>query len=271
MMSALSDTWQIVLRDLRARIRMPVFIFMTLFQPILWLVLFTQIFKQTLGSGMGGISIWGTDITYTQGFAPAVIVMTVLFGSAFAGFGTLMDIDAGIMSKMLATPVTRVSIITGRVIATVVVGIIQAIIVFIVAAIMGVHVKTGVPGVLFVFLLVALLGMGFAAFSNGLALLLRRQETVMAVVNLFTMPLMFMSTMMMPATYNNNGIIVRILPHWLDVARHYNPVDYCIVGVRDLMLYGYVWSDLWKSLVVLCAFAVVMVAFGTTMFRTKAE
>ena len=129
-----------------------------------------------------------------------MIVMTVLFGSAFSGFGTLMDIDAGIISKMLATPVNRVSIITGRVIATVMVGIIQASVIFIVATIMGVHVETGVPGVLFVLFLAALLGMGFAAFSNGLALLLRRQETVMAVVNLLTMPLMFLSTMMMPAS-----------------------------------------------------------------------
>jgi ABC-2 type transport system permease protein len=256
MTSVLFDTWYIVLRDLRARIRMPVFIFISLFQPILWLVLFTQIFK-SLGnmSGLGGSS-------YLEFFAPGVIVMTVLFSSAFSGFATLMDIDGGILAKMLATPVTRVSIITGRVIATVLTGIIQALIVFIVAAIMGVHVATGAPGVLLVLLLVALLGMGFAAFSNGLVLLLRRQETFMAVINLITMPLMFMSSMMMPA---------QLLPNWLDTVRHFNPVDYAIVGVRNLMLTGYVWSDLWKSLVVLCAFAVVMVAFGTMMFRTKAE
>lgn len=259
MIDALPDTWYIVMRDLRTRIRMPVFIFISLFQPILWLVLFTQIFK-SLGGSIG--SAVGPGVSYLQFFAPGVIVMTVLFGSAFAGFGTLMDIDSGVLSKMLATPVTRVSIITGRVIASVIVGVIQALIVFIVAAIMGVHVATGVPGVLFVLLLAALLGMGFAAFSNGLALLLKRQETVMAVINLFTMPLMFLSSMMMPP---------QLLPHWLDTARHFNPVDYAIVGVRDLVLNGYVWSDLWKSLVVLGAFAAVMVAFGTLMFRTKAE
>jgi ABC-2 type transport system permease protein len=229
---------------------------MTLFQPILWLVLFTQIFKS-----LGG-SIAGAGVSYLQFFAPGVIVMTVLFGSAFAGMGMLMDIDSGVLSKMLATPVTRVSIIMGRVIAAVIVGLVQALIVFIVAAIMGVHVATGIPGVLLVLLLAALLGMGFAAFSNGLALLLRRQETVMAVVNLFTMPLMFLSSMMMPS---------QLLPSWLNTARHYNPVDYTIVGVRGLVLTGYVWSDLWKSLVVLGVFAVVMVTFGTLMFRTKAE
>jgi ABC-2 type transport system permease protein len=256
MMRALSDTWQVVMRDIRVRIRMPVFIFMSLFQPILWLVLFTQIFKS-----LGG-SIAGADVSYLQFFAPGVIVMTVLFGSAFSGMGMLMDIDSGVLAKMLATPVNRLSIMTGRVIATVIVGIVQALIVFIVAAIMGVHVKTGFPGMLLILLLAALLGMGFAAFSNGLALLLKRQETVMAVVNLFTMPLMFLSSMMMPSQF---------LPHWLDVARHYNPVDYAIVGVRGLVLTGYVWSDLWKSLVVLGAFAIVLVAFGTLMFRTRAE
>jgi ABC-2 type transport system permease protein len=259
MINALSDAWYIVLRDLRTRMRMPVFIFMTMFQPILWLVLFTQIFK-SLGGTLS--SVGGADISYLQFFAPGVIVMTVLFGSSFSGFGTLMDIDAGILPKMLATPVTRVSIITGRVIATVIVGIIQALMVFIVAAIMGVHVETGVPGVLFVLLLAALLGMGFAALSNGLALLLRRQETVMAVVNLFTMPLMFLSTMMMPAN---------LLPNWLNTARQFNPVDYAIVGVRDLVLNGYIWSDLWKSLVVLVAWAIVGVIFGTLMFQRRTE
>jgi len=254
--NAVADTWFLVLRDLRVRIRMPMFIAMSLFQPVLWLVLFTQIFK-SLGNmpGLGGSS-------YLQFFAPGVVVMTVLFGSAFAGFGMLMDIDMGILSKMLATPVTRVSIITGRITATVMVLIIQALIVFIIAVIMGVHLATGVPGMLFALFLAALLGLGFAAFSNGLALLLRRQETVMVITNFYTMPLMFLSSMMMPGA---------VLPGWLNTARHFNPVDYAIVGVRDLVLTGYVWSDLWRSVVVLSGWAAAGVAFGMLMFRARAE
>ena len=255
-MKIISDTWYITLRDLRARIRMPVFIFMTLFQPILWLVLFTQIFKSLGGMlGPGGGS-------YLQFFAPGVLVMTVLFGSAFSGFGMLMDMDMGILSKMLATPVTRISVIAGRVIATVVVLLIQALIIIILALIMGVHFKTGVPGVLFTFFLLSLLGLGFAAFSNGLALLLKRQETVMAVTNLLTMPLMFLSSLMMPAA---------LLPGWLNTVRQINPIDYAVIGARDLISNGYIWHDLWLSMVVLAALAVAGVAFGTLMFRTRAE
>jgi len=255
-MNTISDTWYITMRDLRSRIRMPVFIFMTLFQPILWLVLFTQIFKSLGGMlGPGGGS-------YLQFFAPGVLVMTVLFGSAFSGFGMLWDIDTGILSKMLATPVTRISVIAGRVIATVVVLLIQALIIVILALIMGVHFKTGVPGVLFTFLLLSLLGLGFAAFSNGLALLLKRQENVMAVTNLLTMPLMFLSSLMMPAA---------LLPGWLNTVRQINPIDYAVVGARDLISNGYIWHDLWLCFVVLAALAVVGVTFGTLMFRARAE
>lgn len=260
MIWALSDTWYVFLRDLRTRIRMPMFIFMSLFQPVLWLLLFPKIYEKVLGAG--GFSVWGPGVTFVQGFAPGVVVMTVLFGSAFSGMGMLMDMDSGVLSKMVATPVNRVSIITGRVIATVTVGVVQALIIFLIAAIMGVDVKTGVPGVLLALLLVALLGTGFAAFSNGIALLFKRHETVMATTNLLTMPLIFLSSTMMPGS---------ALPDWLNTVRQFNPMDYAVVGIRTLMIRGWVWSDLWPSVVVLAAVAAVMVAFGTLMFRTRAE
>jgi len=237
-MNLVADTWFQMQRHLRTELRVPVWIFVTLFQPIIWLVLFTQVFKSLSDMpGLGGFS-------YLQFFAPGVVVMTVIFGSAWAGFGMLHDIDMGILSKMLATPVTRGSIIMSRVIASMVVLIVQSLIIFTIAVIMGVNLATGVPGVLFTIFLILLLGLGFAAFSNGLALLFKREEPLIGVITFATLPIMFLSTTMMPAD---------MLPDWLNTVRHFNPVDYAIVGVRDLVLYGYIWSDLWRSLVVLSA------------------
>jgi ABC-2 type transport system permease protein len=266
-MNALKDTCYITLRDLRTRIRMPIFIFMSLSQPILFLLLFPQIFK-SVGSGMlpGGI-------TYLQFFTPGILVMTGLFSAVFSGMSTIMDMDTGILSRMMATPVTRVSIILGRVIATVVVILAQAVVMLVIALILGVHIKTGFGGVLLALLLIGLLGLTLSAFSNGLAVLLKRQETLMAATNLVTMPLMFLSTMMMPK---------EALPGWLNTVTHFNPIDYTIVGVRDLILgkydptlnayvNGYVWSDLWRSFAVVCGVAVVGIVFATLMFRTKTE
>jgi ABC-2 type transport system permease protein len=254
-MNFLSDIWVQTLRHLRTQIRMPIWIFINIVQPIIWLLLFPQIFKSV--SSLPGI---GGD--YLQFLAPGVVVMTVLFGSAWAGMGLLHDIDMGILSKMLATPVTRVSIITSRVIASMVVLVIQALIIFTIAVIMGVNIATGVPGVLLAICLISLLGLGFAAFSNGLALLLRRPEPLIGVINFIALPTVFLSSTMMPS---------ELLPGWLDTVRHFNPVDYAVVGVRDLVLTGYVWSNLWRSLLVLGAWAAAGITFGTLMFRTRAE
>jgi ABC-2 type transport system permease protein len=84
----------------------------------------------------------------------------------------------------------------------------------------------------------------------------------MATTNLLTLPLMFLSTMMMPK---------ELLPGWLQTVTNFNPVDYTIVGVRSLILEGYVWSDLWPSFAVLGGIAVVMVIFATLMVRRRVD
>ena len=254
-MNLLADIWFQVIRHLKTQIRMRVFIVMNLIQPIVWLLLFPQIFKAVSNMpGIGG--------SYLQYLAPGVVVMTVLFGSAWTGMGMLHDIDMGILSKMLATPVTRVSIITSRVIASMVMLVVQALIIFTIAVIMGVDLATGVPGVLLSIVLISLLGLGFAAFSNGLALLFKRPEPMMGVINFIAMPTVFLSSTMMPA---------QLLPGWLDTVRQFNPVDYAVVGVRGLVTSGYVWSELWLSFLILLAWAAVGITFGTLMFRTRAE
>jgi len=255
MMNLLSDVWFQVIRGLRTQFRMKIFILMNIVQPVIWLLLFPQIFKSL--SSMPEIG--GSYLNY---LAPGIVVMTVLFGSAWAGMGMLHLIDMGILSKILATPVTRVSIIISNVVASMVVLVMQAIIIFIIAVIRGLDIATGVPGVLLSLVIVMLLGLGFAAFSNGLALLFKRAEPLMGVINFVAMPTMFLSSIMMPP---------ELLPGWLDTVRQFNPVDYAVVGVRGLVLEGYVWSDLWLSLVILAAWAAAGITFGTLMFRARAE
>ena len=255
-MSLVADTWFQIIRHVRTQVRMPIWIIINLVQPIIWLALFTQVFKSLSDlPGLGGVS-------YLQFFAPGVIVMTVLFGSAWSGMGMLHDMDMGVLSKLMATPVTRLSIILSRVIASMAILLVQALIIFIIAVAMGVDLATGAPGVLLTIVLVSLLGLGFAAFSNGLALLLKRQEPLIGIINFIALPTVFLSSAMMPP---------ELLPDWMDTVRRFNPVDYAVVGVRGLVLTGYVWSELWRSLVVLSGWAVVGTVFGTLMFRSKAE
>lgn len=251
----LTDTWHQIIRHVRTELRIPIWIVVNLSQPILWLILFTNIFQNTFALAMPGIS-------YLQIFAPSVVVMTVMFGSSWAGMTMLEDIQMGILSKMLATPVSRTSIIMSRVVGSMVMLVIQALIIFFIALIMGLNIVTGVGGVLFTIFLLILLGMGFSAFSNGLALIFQRQETLIAVINFVSLPVLFLTSAYVPS---------QLLPRWLDILRQGNPVEYAVVGVRSLVNDGWIWDDIWKALVVLGLWAVIGITFGALLFRKKAE
>jgi ABC-2 type transport system permease protein len=201
-------------------------------------------------------------VNYVQHFSPAVIVMTVMFGSVWSGMGLLMDIEKGVLSKMLATPVSRMSIILARVTGSMVMLIVQALIIFGIALILGLNIATGVPGVIYTLFLITLLGFGFAGLSCGLALLFRRQETLIAVINFIALPVMFLTSSFVPS---------RFLPRWIDTIRQLNPVEYAISGVRSVVTDSWIWDDQWKALLVLSLWMLAGIAFGTLMFRKRGE
>lgn len=233
---------------------MPVWIFMNLIQPIIWLVLFSQLFES-----LGNMPGFPTG-SYLQFFAPGVVVMTALFGSAWSGMGLIREIDTGILTKMLATPVSRVSIILSKVLATVVPLVVQVLIIFLIAWIMGASPATGAGGILLSIFFVILMGLGLAGLSHALAILFQKAEPLIAVVSFLTLPLMFLSSSMMP---------IQMLPDWIDTARRFNPIDYTVESVRTLFISGYDWHLLIVNMVILAIFAAVMIILATMMFRIR--
>ena len=108
-MDFLRDTWYLFLRLIQATLRMPVFVIISIVQPVLWVLLFGQLFsKVTTIQGFESSS-------YVQFLAPGIAIMTALFGAAYSGMGILGDIDRGVLDRMLATPVSRGAMIAGRI------------------------------------------------------------------------------------------------------------------------------------------------------------
>ena len=113
-MTLLSDTRYIFIRYLTKLVRTPILLFFSLFQPILFLVLFTQLLTK-LAKVSRNIthSKWSPN-AYLE-FAAAGIVMQNAFGSALqSGNSIVADIDSGFLQKMLVTPVSRSAILLGR-------------------------------------------------------------------------------------------------------------------------------------------------------------
>jgi len=253
-MSAILDTWYLFLRNLRNSKRMPMIWTMSLIQPLVWLLLFGQLFRNV-------VSIPGFPAdSYLAFLAPGVIVMTALFGATFSGIGTLLDIDLGYLDKMLVTPVNRNSIILSRVGEDVVRIVAQVIVIVVIALLMGAGFTTGFAGFATTIAIVVFMVIGFAGFSNILALRIREHQGFMMMVNFLTLPLMFLGSAMMP---------VEMLPKWLQTVTKFNPVTYAVDGIRVLMNTGFDGVVLVQSFLVLGAVAVVMMGTATVLFRRR--
>ena len=253
-MNVVSDTWFLFVRHIKVSVRNPIWLFVNLVQPLVWLGIFSRVFENLVN--LPGF----TSDSYLQFFAPGVIIMTVLFGSAWTGMNIIQDMDLGILDKMLATPVSRVSIVLGRVFGSVTTLVGQALVIFLIAWIMGVNVATGVPGVLLTLVVVVLLGLGVAGLSYGLAILMKKPDPLIAFISFITLPLMFLSSSMMPGD---------LLPQWIRTAKTFNPVSHAVESVRSLVIVGYEWDVILPDLLILAGLATLMIAWATSMFRFR--
>ncbi|HEV3460394.1 MAG TPA: ABC transporter permease [Thermoanaerobaculia bacterium] len=217
MMEAAADLWHLFVRLVRANLRMPVFVVISIVQPVIWVLLFGQLFR-----AVTALPGFGAD-SYVQFLAPGIAIMTALFGAAYSGMGMLADIDRGVLDRLLATPVARGALLAARILYSAAQVAVQAGIILLVSAAVGARPHGGAAGIAVVLAVAALLGAAFAAFSNALALLTRRQELVIAAMNFVVLPSTFLSSMMMSAN---------LMPSWIRAAALFNPVNWAVVAAR---------------------------------------
>jgi len=247
----LNDTGHLLLRHLRTTLRLPIWIAVTLIQPVIWLTIYGQLFRSV-------VEIPGFAATsYIQFLTPGVVIMTALFGSAWSGMGLIEDLTDGVMDRMLATPVSRAALISARVLHAALTVAVQSVIILLFGMALGARIAGGLPGFLAILMLGALLGAGMSALSNGLALVTRREETLIAVINFFGLPLTFLSTAFMAA---------ELMPGWIRALSRANPVNWAVVASRDAML-GQAWGGVAKAASMLAGFMLVSVWISTQAFR----
>ena len=250
-MTAFLDAYYMLGRLLRASWRQPIWVVVELIQPVIWLLLYGQLFRKvTEIPGFGAAS-------YIQFLTPGVAVMTALFGSAWAGMGLIDDFDRGVLDRLLTTPANRTAIILARVLHSGIVGAVQTLIILFIGVALGARIATGALGAGMLLVVALLLGGGFAAASNGLALLVRREETFIAVLNFFTLPLTFLSASLMSQA---------LMPPWMQVAARLNPVNWAVVAARASFGPSSHWGPLGADVVWLLAFTVATSAFATWAF-----
>ncbi len=131
-MTAMTQTYFMTGRHVRALLRQPWYIAASLSQPVIWLILFGALF-----SGVTAIPGFGGGSSYIDYLVPAILVMTALFSCGWSGMGIIEDLDRGIMDRFLVSPVHRSAIITGRTLYEMVALLVQALIIGGLALLLG--------------------------------------------------------------------------------------------------------------------------------------
>jgi ABC-2 type transport system permease protein len=245
------DTWWMVVRQAINLMREPIWIALLLIQPMIWLLLYGQLFSR-VPSLRGGAS------TYVEFLLPGIVVMNAFFGGTWAGMAMITDLDRNVVSRFLATPASRLSIVLSQVVRSGLTAAIQALIILIVGLALGVRVSEGVLGWLVVILVGALVAMPFAAISNGIALLVRREATMIATANFVGLPLMFLSSIL---------IQQRVMPGWMSQVSRFNPVNWGVRAARDAVVVGGHWDAVGAYMLLLIALTAVTSLFATWSFR----
>jgi len=248
----LSDTWHLFNKYLIISFRTPLWSLFNLIQPLIWLVIFGQLFRNM--AQLPGFP----EGSYMDFFVPGVLIMTVLFGSSWSGVSLLREITAGSVDKMLVAPISRVSIVLSRVLHSAVQVMIQAFIILIAAALIGTNINPSFFPLLGGLVVILLLGVGFAALSNGFAIMIQREEPLVVIGNLMTLPLMFFSTAMVPQSF---------MPDWIAVISQFNPINYAVEAVRGTMVGELNASDFFIGLGVVGAFAAVSLMWAVSAFN----
>jgi ABC-2 type transport system permease protein len=136
---------------------------------------------------------------------------------------------------------------------------IQAVIILLVALALGVRVHTGIAGWLVIILAGILVNSAFAGISQAIALLTRREATMIAVANFIGLPLLFLSTTMIARPQ---------MPGWMQTAARFNPVDWGVRASREVVLPGTDWGSVAWHLLLLLALSALTAGWATSTFRT---
>ncbi len=200
--------------------RVPWGLGVSLIQPLIWIVLFGNVFRSVAQvPGFGGNS-------YLTFLVPGVLMMTMLAFGAWAGTGFIDDIRSGVMDRLLSSPVSRSALVAGQLAQQLALSLVQGVVLLAIGWAAGARYGGGVTGLVLSLVASLLLAAAFCSVSAAVALTARDQTALIGISTLVVLPATFLSTALMP---------VALLPHWVEATARFNPLTWATEIARTAM------------------------------------
>jgi len=246
-MKLMRDTALIFERQIQLLLRNPVWIFVGVFQPVMYLLLFAPLLKPALQVS--------SNAEAYEIFVPGLLVLLAIFGGLFQGFGLIAELRAGVIERSRVTPVSRLALLLGRSLRDVVSLIVQAIIITLLALVFDLRVFIG--NLLLAYLMLALISLMTSALSYGVALAVKSEDALAPLMNTVAQPVLLLSGILLPLTF---------APGWLQGIADWNPFSWAVDGTRALFRGDLGSPDVWQGLIIMAVLAAAAVAWAARMF-----
>jgi ABC-2 type transport system permease protein len=189
-------------------------------QPVLWLLLFGEVMARVRGVAPG-------NIPYLDFLAAGILAQSALFVAIFYGISAIWERDLGVLQRYLVSPSARSALVLGKALSAGVRALSQALIVYVLALILGVKVDFNPVHVIGVATVIILSAALFSTLSLIIACIVKTRERFMGIGQVVTMPIFFASNAIYPLS---------LMPAWLKIVSRANPLTYEVDALRALML-----------------------------------
>ncbi|MEP7201796.1 MAG: ABC transporter permease [Ilumatobacteraceae bacterium] len=239
-------------RALREALRSPDSLIPTLFIPLFFLVV-------NVGQAARIFPSDATPFLHGQNYAafqlPSSLLLAASFGSA--ALFLVEEIENGYFDKLRATPISRVSIVVGRLYAELVKSMLIAAVMIVVALPFGVRLKSGPAGFVVLLVMISLWAMVFSGFMQLIALKTRSAAATQSGSLIF-FPLLFLTPSFVPRP---------LLTRPMEIAATFNPVTYIMEAARSLILEGFNWTALGRGFLVVVAAGALMMTLSVRLIN----
>jgi ABC-2 type transport system permease protein len=189
-------------------------------QPVLWLLLFGEVMSRVRGVAPG-------NIPYLDFLAAGILAQSALFVAIFYGISAIWERDLGVLQRYLVSPSARSALVLGKALSAGARALSQALIVYVLALIVGVDVDFNPVHVIGVATVIILSAALFSTLSLIIACIVKTRERFMGIGQVLTMPIFFASNAIYPLS---------LMPAWLKIVSRANPLTYEVDALRALML-----------------------------------
>ena len=234
-MSFARDTLLIFRRQLKLSLRNPAWVIIGLIQPILYLAFFGPLLSKVAAGAVAGFP-GGNSYSF---FVPGLLIQLGLFGAAFVGFTIIADWRYGVIERLRVTPVSRLAILSGRVLRDVVTLLAQAVVLILAGIAFGMRAPLG--GLLDGLLVIGVVAISLSAISYTVGLLTKSEDVLAPAINMVVVPLMLLSGIMLPMTLG---------PGWLQGIARATPFRYIIDAMRGAFAGHYLTTVMLEGLLV---------------------